>query len=302
MRSTKNHYFTLLFILTFAILGCNLSGSGDEASTKNSTNESEIAKNGDSSSNSTPATDTEKIPDIDFPDDDKTESTPENAGGDKTAVVKFAKGASAGNYKGSIDQDKTYTYIVDAAKGQTMKLELTSTQDNAGMFIVTPGGGFLGDANESEWTDNYNGTLPANGKYKVVVTTSRGSANFTLNVSVKGKSDDNSSDNSSTIESVGGLTTIVKFPKGGTFATYKNAVIRGERNKYILGASSGQRMEVTIDSVEDNAVFDIQAPNGSYLARERKSWNGQLPANGKYRIIVGGTRGNATYTVGFSVR
>lgn len=298
MNREKNHYFLLLFIILFAVFGCSLTDSKENESAKNPSESADVVSADNSSTNEDPGT----IPDIDFPDGNNPDATPENSGGDKTTVVKFAKGASSANFKNSISQDKTYTYIVEAAKGQTMRLELSSTQDNAGMYIKTPGGTFLGDANESEWTDNFSGTLPANGKYKIVVTTSRGTSNFMLSMSVTGKTAKPEDENSSTVESIGGLTTVVKFRKGDTFATYKNAVIRGERNKYILGAAGGQRMEVTIDSVEDNAVFDIQAPNGSYLARERKSWNGQLPANGKYRITVGGTRGNATYTVGFSVR
>jgi LysM repeat protein len=100
----------------------------------------------------------------------------------------------------------------------------------------------------------------------------------------------------------GGKTTVVKFDKGGTSATYENAVVRGDRDTYILGASGGQQMSVKISSLEDNAVFDITAPNGRTLVSETRNWSGQQPADGKYRIVVGGTRGNATYKVSFSVR
>ncbi|MEZ5344081.1 MAG: PPC domain-containing protein [Pyrinomonadaceae bacterium] len=298
MKPVRNHYILLIAIVLFTAFGCNLLDSNVGESAQNSSETNETAGN----DNSAVAEESGNIPDLDFPEGEKPETTPENTGGDKSTVVRFAKGTSSANFKNSIEQNKTYTYVIDAAKGQTMRIELSSAQDNAGMYIKTPNGGFLGDANESEWTDNYNGQLPADGKYRVVVTTSKGTANFMLSLSVTGKAGNSSDENSQTIESKGGLTTVVKFRKGDTFAIYKNAVIRGERNKYILGAASGQRMEVSIDSVEDNAVFDIQAPNGSFLARERKSWNGQLPANGNYRITVGGTRGNATYTIGFSVR
>ena len=61
-------------------------------------------------------------------------------------------------------------------------------------------------------------------------------------------------------------------------------------------------MSVNISSTENNAVFDIKAPNGRVLANEVRDWSGQLPADGKYRIVVGGTRGNATYKIRFAVR
>ncbi len=99
----------------------------------------------------------------------------------------------------------------------------------------------------------------------------------------------------------GGKTTVVKFRKGQTSATYENAVIRGDRDTYILDASGGQQMSGNISSLEDNAVFDITAPNGRTLVSETRNWSGQLPADGKYKIVVGGTRGNATYKVSFSL-
>ncbi len=61
-------------------------------------------------------------------------------------------------------------------------------------------------------------------------------------------------------------------------------------------------MTLTMTSLEQNAVFDIQAPNGTYLAEETTSWSGRLPQSGDYSVIVGGTRGNATYTLDVTIR
>jgi hypothetical protein len=60
-------------------------------------------------------------------------------------------------------------------------------------------------------------------------------------------------------------------------------------------------MSVSISSLEDNAVFQIYEPGGNQAlpgAGERddaREWSGELPASGDYTIVVGGTRGNATY-------
>jgi hypothetical protein len=62
-------------------------------------------------------------------------------------------------------------------------------------------------------------------------------------------------------------------------------------------------MSVRISSLEDNAVFQIYEPGGKQSlpgAGERddaQQWSGELPTSGDYTIIVGGTRGNATYTL-----
>ena len=61
-------------------------------------------------------------------------------------------------------------------------------------------------------------------------------------------------------------------------------------------------MSVSISSLEDNAVFGIKTPGGKTIVSGKSNWSGQLPADGKYRIIVRGMRGNATYTVRFAVR
>jgi len=102
------------------------------------------------------------------------------------------------------------------------------------------------------------------------------------------------------ITSADGVTKRIKFAKGRSSATVSNSVIRGDRDTYIVGAKAGQRMTVKITSLESNAVFQIQDPSGNYLldaGEEADATNvtNSLPENGDYRIIVGGTRGNASY-------
>ncbi len=104
-----------------------------------------------------------------------------------------------------------------------------------------------------------------------------------------------------------GVKRKVHFAKGTSSATISGGVIRGERDRYYVGAKKGQTMSVKITSEEDNAVFQI------YLAGEQESlpgagdgddttkWSGELPANSEYVIVVGGTRGNTSYTLTISI-
>ncbi|HEX8458234.1 MAG TPA: hypothetical protein VF656_13110 [Pyrinomonadaceae bacterium] len=99
----------------------------------------------------------------------------------------------------------------------------------------------------------------------------------------------------------------VRFGRGRTSATLKNTVVRGTRDRYTLEAGAGQKMTVRITSVERNAVFTIHGPNGETLEGagegvDATNWSGKLPHAGNYVIEVGGTRGNATYTLTVSVR
>ncbi|BAZ37354.1 hypothetical protein NIES4101_32750 [Calothrix sp. NIES-4101] len=94
----------------------------------------------------------------------------------------------------------------------------------------------------------------------------------------------------------------VKFNPGANSTTIKNSVIRGERDTYLVGAKSGQQMTIKITSLENNAVFDFIAPDGKIIKTELTNWSGKLPKNGDYRVIVGGTRGNASYELTLQIK
>jgi hypothetical protein len=104
-----------------------------------------------------------------------------------------------------------------------------------------------------------------------------------------------------------GVKKKVRFAKGASSATYRGAVIRGDRDRYYVSASQGQTMTVKITSLEKNAVFQIyfageqEALEGAGEEDDATNWSGELPADNEYVIVVGGTRGNATYTLTISV-
>lgn len=105
-----------------------------------------------------------------------------------------------------------------------------------------------------------------------------------------------------------GVNQEIRFARGASSATLEGGVIRGERDVYTLVARKGQRMTVTVTSVEDNAVFQIYPPgseeglSGAADGEDAKRWSGALPASGRYRIVVGGTRGNCTYTLKVGIK
>ncbi|MEA2206717.1 MAG: hypothetical protein QOE77_3493 [Blastocatellia bacterium] len=104
-----------------------------------------------------------------------------------------------------------------------------------------------------------------------------------------------------------GVTKKVRFAKGTSSTTIRNAVIRGERDRYLVGAKAGQTLTVKISSLEKNAVFQIylsgeqESLPGAGEADDATKWSGRLPADNEYVIVVGGTRGNASYTLTISI-
>lgn len=118
-----------------------------------------------------------------------------------------------------------------------------------------------------------------------------------------------------------GVIKEVRFAKGKSSALIAGAVIRGESDQYTLTAMAGQMMEVSITALEKNAAFAIYQPGykagkdadglleikgtalqGAAEGEDAITWKGVLPASGKYMILVGPSRGNATYKLKISTR
>ena len=105
-----------------------------------------------------------------------------------------------------------------------------------------------------------------------------------------------------------GVKKKVRFAKGTSSVTIRESVVRGDQDRYYVGAKAGQKMTVKITSTEDNAVFQIyfageqESLEGAGEQDDAKNWSGELPADNDYVIVVGGTRGNATYALKISIK
>lgn len=104
------------------------------------------------------------------------------------------------------------------------------------------------------------------------------------------------------------FTKRLEFPAGRFGCTVDGAVVRGDRDVWVVGAGKGQTMTVRVTSLEDNAVFQIDPPGATAFVKgagemdDATVWKGKLPSNGDYRIIVGGTRGNASYKLSVEIK
>jgi hypothetical protein len=105
-----------------------------------------------------------------------------------------------------------------------------------------------------------------------------------------------------------GVKKKVRFPKGTSSITIRDSVVRGDRDRYYVGAKAGQRMSVKITSTEKNAVFQIyfhgeeESLPGAGDGDDATSWSRELPIDNEYVIVVGGTRGNASYALTISIK
>ncbi|ESA34243.1 hypothetical protein N836_17655 [Leptolyngbya sp. Heron Island J] len=97
-------------------------------------------------------------------------------------------------------------------------------------------------------------------------------------------------------------TRRVEFEPDTNQAVISNSVLRGDRDVYLLKANGGQQMSVSVQSLEDNAVLDVISPSGYILAFSALNETLILPHTGDYRVVIGGTRGNATYELTISIQ
>jgi hypothetical protein len=112
--------------------------------------------------------------------------------GIRRETVQFAMGASSAAIKGQLKGDAMVDYVVRAAAGQTLSVQLQKTNAQNYFNVMPPGSTgsamFVGDSGE-----NYSGVLPVDGDYVVRVYLMRPAArrgessSYTLTVGASGK-------------------------------------------------------------------------------------------------------------------
>jgi hypothetical protein len=108
-------------------------------------------------------------------------------------AVQFKKGASSATLKGSVHGHETVDYKLRAGAGQKMEVKLASASTSVAFNVLPPGSEeaiFIGPSSGNE----FSGTLPAAGEYRIRVFLDRASArrgakaSFSLFVAVTGPS------------------------------------------------------------------------------------------------------------------
>ncbi len=94
----------------------------------------------------------------------------------RTEQVHFKPGSSSATIKGKIKGYETVDYVLEASKGQQMNVSM-ATDNGANYFnILPPGENFVGIFNGSTNGNQYEGTLPKSGAYKIRVYMMRSAA------------------------------------------------------------------------------------------------------------------------------
>jgi hypothetical protein len=199
--------------------------------------------------------------------------------------VEFAPGTDNATREGYVDPDNSDRWILRAGAGQVLDLTVDSADDNTVFSVFAPGHNLI--ANVAQGT-TWSGTLPATGDYAVEVASVDDLAYYQLKVWID-----------AAVRDPLGLVQRMTFAPGTDAGSADGAVVRGSADTWVLGAAAGQTMHVAVVAIEDNATFDVFAPDGLALTAEgdRTVWRGQLAQDGDYHVVVQPTFGNATYTL-----
>lgn len=100
----------------------------------------------------------------------------------------------------------------------------------------------------------------------------------------------------------------LRFKPGASSTQIKRGIARGESMRFLVGARGGQKMNVVVQSLEQNAVFEVLGDGGplgtSQESAGKQKWSGTLPGygNGTYAIIVSSTRGGSEFNLYVEIR
>ena len=107
-----------------------------------------------------------------------------------TKRVQFQPGASSKVIKGSIKDDQTVDYLINARKGQSANISLGSKNSSAYFNLIAPGETNVAIFNSSNEGNQFEGKLTKTGDYKVRVYLMRNVArrnevaNYSLDISI----------------------------------------------------------------------------------------------------------------------
>lgn len=187
--------------------------------------------------------------------------------------INFAPGATSTTVSGSTNANSTAEYVLRAATGQTMTVNIASPNNDVLLTVVSPTGVPLKRYvdGSSFWT----GTLPETGDYNLKAVAVGGATSYTLEVSVVTPSQPPQPE-----------PIRISFAPGATSATVNGSVGMNSTISYVLRAGAGQTMTVTVTGPQDEIALRITGPTGLFKDDPTLTWTSVLPADGDYLIDI----------------
>jgi hypothetical protein len=223
--------------------------------------------------------------------------------------IQFQPNTTGWYTPGEVQPNQKLIFVLGALQGQLMTVNLTTNPVDAETFV------YIWSADGTVYTlmaptKDFSGQLPASQDYYIEVRSyAKQPVAYTLSVNIPANGAAASAPASPAVAApqtaFGAKIAVdkpIRFAVGPLAVELNGAVINGERDRYTLSAMAGENLDVIITSLEGNAVFTIIGPDNNPLpgteeGKDTNNWSVPIPADGSYSIIVGSTRGNATYTL-----
>lgn len=191
--------------------------------------------------------------------------------------IQFTPGATSAEINSQIPAEGAAVYVLGAAAGQTMSVDLFTSDENMRLEVHDSSGGWLdGQITTTMWQ----GELPESADYVIRILNGSPYADYTLRVTIPSR---------------------IQFAPGSASATVSGSLTAYESDDYVVLAQAGQTMAVTISSANNNVLLTIVGADGIPLTNGLMSgaseWRGQLPAAQDYIIRALGTDRPADYTL-----
>ncbi len=181
--------------------------------------------------------------------------------------ISFLTGATTGVVSGPIQPGQTINYVLQAAQGQPMMVDVGSLNSDVTLSIKTQGGTSM--LNASAGRTSWQGSLPQTEDYYLSVHGGATTENFTMTVSIPSR---------------------IKFQEGADTAKVSGQTVAGYNVAYVLFALKGQKMRVELDGLSSTAALSIWGWNDGQpyvrAASEKSSFSFTLPATQDYIVQV----------------
>jgi ribosomal protein S11 len=208
--------------------------------------------------------------------------------------IQFAAGATSATVNGQVSGDVFNGYVINAQANQRMRITLMSYSLTNFVYItlISPGGSPLARAQAG--AQSFDGILPESGDYTIQVSAPAGTTTtaYSLVVTVT-----NSAPPTNTTERF-------SFATGTNSALVYDQIDGSSLDTYLINASAGQRMQISLVSPGNNVYLTLVSPGGSPLARAQNGAQGYdqaLPESGDYQLQISAPAGTTQTTYSFEI-
>jgi hypothetical protein len=216
--------------------------------------------------------------------------------------IQFQPNTTGWYTPGEVLPNQPLRFVLGAMGGQTLNAAITTVPQNGAYLNVWAADGtvFTGMSPTQEVSIK----LPAQQDYYVeIIPVLNQTVTYQLSVNIPaGQTPTQAPAGQTVLGARIAKDQSIRFDTSPVNVTLDGAVISGERDRYTLSLLAGETLDVIVTSVEGNAVFTIIGPDGNPLpgteeGKDINNWAVPITVEGMYSILVGPTRGNATYTL-----